>query len=61
MGLPWTDSLNLRCCGVSLGVELIKSGQVEDAKRMLKVAIKQDPKLRAGILDHPGPEEVWWP
>jgi predicted Zn-dependent protease len=45
---------------VSLAVELIKAGQVEDAKRVLKVAIQQDPQLRAVILDHPGLEEVWW-
>jgi hypothetical protein len=44
---------------VSLAVELIKAGQLEDAKRVLKVAIQQDPQLRAVILDHPGLEEVW--
>ncbi len=38
---------------VSLAVELIKAGQVEDAKRVLKVAIQKDPQLRAVILDHP--------
>ena len=43
---------------VSLAVELIKAGQVEDAKRVLKVAIQQDPQLRAVILDHPGLEEI---
>jgi Tfp pilus assembly protein PilF len=46
---------------VSLAVELIKAGQVEDAKRVLRVAIQQDPQLRAVILDHPGLEQVWWP
>jgi predicted Zn-dependent protease len=30
---------------VSLAVELIKAGQVEDAKRVLKVGVDQDPKL----------------
>lgn len=45
---------------VSLAVELIKAGQVEDAKRVLKVAVQQDPQLRAVILDHPGLEAVWW-
>jgi Tfp pilus assembly protein PilF len=44
---------------VSLAVELIKAGQVEDAKRVLKVAIQQDPQLRAVILDHPGLGEIW--
>jgi len=43
---------------VSLAVELIKAGQLEDAKRVLKVAIQQDPQLRAVILDHPGLDEV---
>jgi predicted Zn-dependent protease len=46
---------------LSLAVELIKAGQVEDAKRVLRVAIQQDPQLRAVILDHPGLDEVWWP
>ena len=46
---------------LSLAVELIKAGQVEDAKRVLRVAIQQDPQLRAVILDHPGLEQVWWP
>jgi predicted Zn-dependent protease len=46
---------------VSLAVELIKAGQLDDAKRVLKVAIQQDPQLRAVILDHPGLEQVWWP
>jgi predicted Zn-dependent protease len=44
---------------VSLAVELIKAGQVEDAKRVLRVAIQKDPQLRAVILDHPGLEAVW--
>ena len=43
---------------VSLAVELIKAGQLEDAKRVLKVAIQKEPQLRAVILDHPGLEEV---
>jgi len=46
---------------VSLAVESIKAGQVEDAKRVLKVAVQQDPRLRAVMLDHPGLEEVQWP
>jgi predicted Zn-dependent protease len=44
---------------VSLAVELIKAGQVEDAKRVLKVAIQQDPQLRAVILDHPGLDALY--
>ncbi len=44
---------------VSLAVELIKAGQVEDAKRVLKVAVQLDPQLREVILDHPGLEDVW--
>jgi hypothetical protein len=46
---------------VSLAVELIKAGQIDDAKKVLKVAVQQDPQLSAVILDHPGLEEVWWP
>ncbi len=45
---------------VSLAVELIKAGQLDDAKRVLKVAVQQDPQLREVILDHPGLEAVWW-
>jgi tetratricopeptide (TPR) repeat protein len=44
---------------VSLAVELVKAGQVDDAKRVLTVAVQQDPQLRAVSLDHPGLEEVW--
>jgi hypothetical protein len=44
---------------VSLAVELIKAGQVEDAKRVLKIAVQQDPQLRAVILDHSGLGEIW--
>jgi len=43
---------------VSLAVELMQAGQVEDAKRVLKLAIQQDPQLRAVILDHPGLDEI---
>jgi len=45
---------------VSLAVELVKAGQLEDAKRVLKAAVQQDPQLREVILDHPGLEAVWW-
>ena len=44
---------------VSLAVDLVKAGQIQDAKRVLKVAIQKDPQLRAAILDHPGLEAVW--
>jgi Tfp pilus assembly protein PilF len=45
---------------VSLALELVKAGQVEDAKRVLKIAVQADPQLRTAILDHPGIEAVWW-
>jgi hypothetical protein len=44
---------------VSLAVELIKGGQVEDAKRVLRVAFELDPDLRLAALDHSGLEEIW--
>jgi Tfp pilus assembly protein PilF len=44
---------------VSLAVELIKAGQVDDAKRMLKRAFELDPDLRLVALDHPGSEAIW--
>jgi len=44
---------------VSLAVELIKAGQVEDAKRVLKTAFELDPDLRLVALDHPGLEQIW--
>lgn len=34
-------------------------GRVDDAERMLAVAIEQDPQLREVAIDHPGPEAVW--
>ena len=39
---------------VSLAVELVKAGQIEDAKRVVKMAIELDPDLRLVVLDHPG-------
>jgi predicted Zn-dependent protease len=39
---------------VSLAVELIKGGKVEDAKKVLKLAFQLDPDLRLVALDHPG-------
>jgi hypothetical protein len=42
-----------------LAVEVVKVGQNEDARRLLKLPVQQDPQLRAVILDHPGLEAVW--
>ena len=39
---------------VSLAVELVKAGQIADAKRVVKMAIKLDPDLKLVVLDHPG-------
>jgi len=36
------------------------AGQIDDAKRVLKAAVQQDPQLRAVILNHPGLEAVGW-
>ena len=44
---------------VSLAVELIKAGQVEDAKRVLKEAFGLYPDLRLAALDHPGLSAIW--
>jgi tetratricopeptide (TPR) repeat protein len=52
----WPDFAHLR---VAMAVELCALGRVEDAKRMVKVAVQKDPQLREVILDHPGLEAVW--
>ncbi len=44
---------------VSLAVELTKCGQVEDAKKVLKVAFELNPDLRLVALDHPGLSAIW--
>jgi hypothetical protein len=44
---------------VSLAVELVKAGQIEDAKRVVKMAIELEPDLRLVVLDHPGLSEIW--
>jgi hypothetical protein len=44
---------------VSLAVELVKAGQIEDAKRVVKVACKLDPDLKLVVLDHPILEALW--
>jgi predicted Zn-dependent protease len=44
---------------VSLAVELVKAGQIDEAKRILKTAFELDPDLRLVALDHPGLEAIW--
>jgi tetratricopeptide (TPR) repeat protein len=44
---------------VSLAVELVKAGQIDEAKRVLKTAFELDPDLRMVALDHPGLDEIW--
>jgi predicted Zn-dependent protease len=44
---------------VSLAVELVKAGQIEDAKRVVKMACELDPDLRLVVLDHPGLKAIW--
>lgn len=44
-----------------LAVEMVKAGQVGDARLVLKVAVQQDPQLCAFVLDHPGLEAIWRP
>jgi len=44
---------------VSLAVELVKAGQLDDAKRVLKAAFELDPDLRLVALDHPGLNAIW--
>lgn len=44
---------------ISLAVELVKAGQVDDAKRVLKTAFELDPDLRLVALDHPGLNAIW--
>jgi hypothetical protein len=41
-------------------VELVKAGQIEDAKQVVKKACELDPDLRLVVLDHPGLEAIWW-
>ena len=44
---------------VSLAVELVKAGQVDEAKRVVKMACELDPDLKLVVLDHPGLEAMW--
>jgi hypothetical protein len=51
--VPWRSSL------ASLAVELVKAGQLEDAKGVVKTASELDPDLRLVMLDHPGLSSIW--
>jgi predicted Zn-dependent protease len=44
---------------VSLAVELVRAGQIQDAKRVVKMACELDPDLRLVVLDHPGLSAIW--
>jgi tetratricopeptide (TPR) repeat protein len=52
----WPDFAHLR---VAMAVELCALDRVAEAKRMLKVAVENDPQIREVILDHPGLSAVW--
>ena len=43
---------------ISLAVELVNAGQIEDAKRVVKMACEMDPDLRLVVLDHPGLDAI---
>jgi hypothetical protein len=40
-------------------VELVKAGQIKDAKRVVKMAWELDPDLRLMVLDHPRLSAIW--
>ena len=42
-----------------MAVELVKAGQVDDAKRVLTAALELDPDLRPVVLEHPGLNAIW--
>ena len=44
---------------VSLAVELVKAGQIQDAKRVVKKACELDPDRRLSALDHLGLSAIW--
>lgn len=44
---------------VSLAVELVKAGQVEEAKQAVRMACELDPDLKLVVLDHPGLSAIW--
>ena len=52
----WPDFGHLR---VAMAVELCALERVNEAKIILREAIKKDPDLRAVVLDHPALEAVW--
>lgn len=52
----WPEFGHLR---LAMAVELCALNRVDEAKRMLKVAVEQDPQLREVAIDHPGLEAVW--
>ena len=43
----------------ALAVELVNAGQMEEAKRVVKIACELDPDLKLVVLDHPGLEGIW--
>jgi tetratricopeptide (TPR) repeat protein len=52
----WPDFGHLR---VAMAAELCALERVNDAKIILREAIKRDPDLREVVLDHPALEAVW--
>ena len=55
---PSSGFPTLRRCG-SRWVELVNARQIEDAKRVVKMACELDPDLRLVVLDHPGLSAIW--
>jgi tetratricopeptide (TPR) repeat protein len=53
----WPDFGHLR---VAMAAELCALERVNEAKSILREAIKRDPDLREVVLDHPALEAVWW-
>jgi tetratricopeptide (TPR) repeat protein len=52
----WPDFGHLR---VAMAAELCALERVNEAKIILREAIKRDPDLREVVLDHPALEAVW--
>jgi hypothetical protein len=44
---------------LSLAVKLVKAGQIQDAKRVVKMTVELDPDLKFVVLDHPGLNAIW--
>ena len=40
-------------------MELVKAGQMEEAKKVVKIACELDPDLKLAVLDHPGLNAIW--